>query len=388
VKTSAEILEAPAPAATLVPAGRAERATSPFRAGYIVSPRADLVWFVGLPFAAVLFALGSQAWLPYVAVASINLWITVPHHYATWVRTYGMPEVWQRFKTRLIVGPIAILALAAMGYWWAPITLLLLVSAWDHQHSVMQQHGFGRIYDFKANTGAPTSGRLDLTLHWVLYSHMLLNAPMFRHLWIRELYKMDVRVSVGFVETLLAASWVVLVSFLLFYAWHAWRTVASGRALNPVKYAYIGSSYFLWYFTAWHTNSILLFAIAHRIMHGVQYMVMVFLFMGRKAEEPSAQPGFWTRMSGKRGLKWFLLGGGAYAVLVQLLIGRPLDEFGFGIVNFAAYQAIPQFNIPALDYHSAYALFAQASIATYAMTHYYVDSFIWKVRDKRVQGGL
>ena len=75
-------------------------------------------------------------------------------------------------------------------------------------------------------------------------------------------------------------------------------------------------------------------------------------------------------------------------MLVQLLIGRPLDEFGFGVVNFAAYQAIPQFNIPALDYYSAYALFAQASIATYAMTHYYVDSFIWKVRDKRVQGGL
>jgi hypothetical protein len=387
VKTSTEILEAPAPAATVVPA-RAGRTTSAFRTGYIVNPRADLVWFVGLPFAAVLFALGSQAWLPFVAVASINLWITVPHHYATWVRTYGMPEVWERFKTRLIVGPIAILVLAAMGYWWAPITLLLLVSAWDHQHSVMQQHGFGRIYDFKAGTGSPSSGRLDLTLHWVLYSHMLLNAPMFRHLWIRELYKMDVRVSVGFVEALLTASWVVLVSFLLFYGWHAWRTVASGRALNPIKYAYIGSSYFLWYFTAWHTNSILLFAIAHRIMHGVQYMVMVFLFMRRKTEEKSAQPGLWTRLAGKGGLKWFLLGGGAYAVLVQLLIGRPLDEFGFGIVNFAAYQAIPQFNIPALDYYSAYALFAQASIATYAMTHYYVDSFIWKVRDKRVQGGL
>lgn len=24
----------------------------------------------------------------------------------------------------------------------------------------------------------------------------------------------------------------------------------------------------------------------------------------------------------------------------------------------------------------------------YALLHYYVDSFIWKVRDKQVQGGL
>ena len=38
---------------------------------------------------------------------------------------------------------------------------------------------------------------------------------------------------------------------------------------------------------------------------------------------------------GKGKLKWFLLGGGAYAIVVQLLINRPLDEFGFGVVNFA-----------------------------------------------------
>ena len=91
--------------------GRGERTLSPsgklfdgfrlrnmFQTGYILSRRADLVWFLGLPFAAIFMALGAQRWLPFVAVASINLWITVPHHYATWVRTYGMPEDWQRFK--------------------------------------------------------------------------------------------------------------------------------------------------------------------------------------------------------------------------------------------------------------------------------------------------
>jgi len=78
-----------------------------FKTGYILNPQADLVWFLGLPFFAVALALGFQAWLPYVAVASINLWITIPHHYAGWVRSYGMPDVWERFKDRLIFGPIA-----------------------------------------------------------------------------------------------------------------------------------------------------------------------------------------------------------------------------------------------------------------------------------------
>ena len=359
-----------------------------FQTGYIMSRRADLIWFLGLPFAAVLMALGAQRWLPFVAVASVNLWITVPHHYATWVRTYGMPEDWQRFKERLLVGPLLIVLLTAAGLVWAPITLLLVVMAWDHQHSIMQQHGFSRIYDFKAGTGLSGTGRFDLTLHWVLYSYMLLNAPMFRNLWIRELYKMDIPISVAFVETLLFTSWIVVATYIPFYLWHLWKTVASGKAVNPIKYAFIGASYFLWYFAAWHTNSILLFAIAHRIMHGVQYMVMVYVFMERKADMKLSKPGFWTRVVGQGRLKWFLLGGGAYAVLVQLLINRPLDEFGFGVVNFAPYQALPVFGLAALDYAGGYELFSQTMLSASAMTHYYVDSFIWKVRDKQVQSGL
>jgi len=185
------------------------RLSGAFRAGWILNPGGDLVWFVALPFVALGIAFGFQHWLPYVAVASINLWITIPHHYATWVRTYGMPEEWERFRDRLIIGPVVIFTMAAVGYVWAPITLLLLVTAWDHQHSIMQQHGFGRVYDFKAGTGTPTTGRFDLTLHWILYATMLINAPMFRHLWIRELYKMRVPLSAGFVDFLTMASWVV-----------------------------------------------------------------------------------------------------------------------------------------------------------------------------------
>jgi hypothetical protein len=359
-----------------------------FRTGYILSPRADAVWFLGLPFAAVFVALACQQWLPYVAVASINLWITVPHHYASWVRTYGMPEVWQRFRDRLVIGPIVILLFTGAGLLAAPITLLLLVTAWDHQHSIMQQHGFGRIYDFKADTGLATTRRFDLALHWILYSHMFLNAPLFRFLWIRELHRMQISVSAGFVQTLQTVSWVVLLSYLVVYVWHVGRTVASGRAVNPIKYAFIGASYFLWYFVSWNTHSILLYAIAHRIMHGVQYMVMVYAFIRRKTAEQTSRWGLWIRLAGAGRLRWYLLGGAAYAVVFQLLINRPLDELGFGVVNFAPYPALKQFDLPALDYAAGYELWSMMVVYVAGMLHYYVDSFVWKVRDRQVQGGL
>jgi hypothetical protein len=359
-----------------------------FRAGYVLTPVADAIWFVGLPFAAVLFALACQQWLPYVAVASINLWITVPHHYASWVRTYGMPEVWQQFRERLIIGPVIILLFTAAGLLAAPITLLLLVAAWDHQHSIMQQHGFGRIYDFKADTGLTTTRRFDLALHWILYSHMFLNAPLFRFLWVRELHRMRISVSAGFVQALQTLSWIVLASYLVIYVWHLVRTVARGRPLNPIKYAFIAASYFLWYFVSWNTHSILLYAVAHRIMHGVQYMVMVYAFMQRKSGEPSARPGLWTRLVGAGRLRWYLVGGAAYAVVFQLLINRPLDELGFGVVNFAPYPALNQFNLPALDYSAGYELWSTMMVYVAGMLHYYVDSFVWKVRDRQVQRGL
>lgn len=391
VTTPGHLVTSPA-SATVATADASGSATdslrSRFKAGYIVSPRADFVWFLTLPFMAVLFALGCQQWLPYVAVASINLWITVPHHYATWIRTYGMPEVWRRFKQRLIVGPIIIVLFTVAGLLTAPITLLLLVSAWDHQHSVMQQHGFGRVYDFKAGTGRPSTGRFDLALHWVLYSHMFLNAPMFRFLWIRELHRMNVPVSADLMQVLLTGSRVVLVGFLVLYVWHVWRTVANGGSINPIKYAFIGASYFLWYFVAWHTNSILLYAVAHRIMHGVQYIVMVYYFMRRAGGNSALRAGLWSRVTGEGRWYGFILGGVAYAVVFQLLINRPLDEFGFGVVNFAPYPALKQFNLPALDYAAGYALWSQMMVYVAGMMHYYVDSFIWKVRDTKVQKGL
>jgi hypothetical protein len=217
---------------------------------------------------------------------------------------------------------------------------------------------------------------------------MFLNAPMFRFLWIRELHRMQIPISAAFVETLVAASWVVLVGYLAVYLWHVGRTVASGVSINPIKYAFIGASYFLWYFVAWNTNSIVLYAVAHRIMHGVQYIVMVYAFMGRTAGQPAVTEGLWRRMVGQGRMRWFVLGGIAYAMFFQLLINRPMDEFGFGVVNFAPYPAIQQFNLPALDYAASYELWSLMVVYLAGMMHYYVDSFIWKVRDPRVQEGL
>ncbi len=373
-----------------------------FRTGYILGPRADACWFLAFPFLAVGVALACHRWLPLMALASIGLWITIPHHFATWLRAYGLREDWERWKWPLIIGPLVVMAATAAGMRLAPTTLLLLTLLWDHQHSLMQQHGLARIYDFKARTGGPLTGRFDLLLHWFLYGNMLITAPLFVRLWGADVYRWQLPVTPQILIWIQYLSYGALGAFLLVYVWHTVHSVRAGHALNPVKYLFLFSSYFLWYFTSWQSDSLLVFGIAHRLMHGVQYMVIVNSYLGRKLERnvspmngldreppsPMFLPAWLVGVLASRRTLAFLGMGLAYVLLYQLLLLRPLDELGFGVVNFMGVGPQPRPGLSDVSRATAYDLFAMALIQTIPVTHYYIDSFIWKVSDARVQRGL
>jgi hypothetical protein len=129
--------------------------------------------------------------------------------------------------------------------------------------------------------------------------------------------------------------------------------------------------------------------IAHRIMHGVQYMVMVYWYLRRQTAPERVS---WS-VAGclvRRGWLWmFLLSGVVYSGLVQLLTGGQLGAFLFGWARFPTlYEAIPALGLGAMTADEGYAFVTLALLNTLGMTHYYFDSFIWKVRDRRIHGGL
>ena len=80
--------------------------------------------------------------------------------------------------------------------------------------------------------------------------------------------------------------------------------------------------------------------------------------------------------------------GFVYVLFYQLLLLRPLDELGFGVFSFMRVgpQFRPGMNDP--DQGSGYDMFALSLIQAIPITHYYFDSFIWKVRDAKIQKGL
>jgi hypothetical protein len=346
--------------------------------GYIHNPRSDWLWFVALPFIALSIALFFHSSLPYMAEASIAVWITVPHHYAGWVRGYGLSEDWARWHTRLIFGPLLLIPTILFGSAYVPITIAIALMLWDHQHSVMQQYGFSRIYDFKAGSGAPNTARLDFWLSIIAYGNMLLTAPLWAELWISELYRWDLALSADSIRHLQAASWSLLIAYCLFYLVQLRAGLSRGYAINPMKYLFLFSSYGLWYFVSWQ-DSFLVYLVAHRLMHGVQYILMVYWYVENKAERTGQTPTLLSHLSMPR----FLLLGAIYALVFHFATGGNVTVLGFGLINALQADEVLQFSV-----EKATGFYAATAVSAAAACHYYLDSYIWKIRDPQTQEGL
>jgi hypothetical protein len=282
----------------------------------------------------------------------------------------------------VIVGPILIMLAVVAGFMWAPLTIFIVTSLWDHQHSLMQQYGLSRIYDFKGKAGGPRTGRLDLWLNIALYGNVLLTTPLWTEVWVQQLFTWRMPVDAATVRMIQACSYSLTALVVLFYLVRVLADLRHGGVINPMKYAFLISSYSLWYFTGWHTNSLLVYGIAHKIMHGLQYLVFVYWFLERKQKTNGAKPWMLPALNG-----WsFALTGLAYALLLQLLLLRPLDEFGFGIFSFDTTTSAASYSSGSTL--SRYDLYAATIVSSTALVHYYFDSFIWKIRDAKTQQGL
>ena len=358
--------------------------------GYILGRNADLIWFLGLPYVVLLVALACQQWLSAVAIAAVTLWITIPHHFATWVRAYGIAEDRQRWWGRLTFGPIVIFAMALLGLKFAPITVVLLAILWDKQHVLMQQHGFARIYDFKAQSGAPSTSRFDLVLNWTLSLNLFLTSPLFTPIWLVGLYRLHLPLSAAAVRTLHGVSWVATACVLLAYVCHVIWSLQAGYRLNPIKYVFLGSSYFMWYFLAWHTNAVLVFTIASALMHGIQYIVISYWYTRQRMARAGNQTSWTARLVKPGNIVAFLMMCVFYAFVYQLLTGQPLEIFGLGYWQLQNTYSTPVRTLAegTMSSKMAYDLFAAGIVELASLTHFYFDSFIWKVSDAKTREGL
>lgn len=344
----------------------------PFQRGYIIDARHDALWFLSLPFIAVTLAWGAHHYLPGGALVAITLWITVPHFLITGLRVYGSPAEFARWRERFVLSPILLVLFAFALAVYAPLTLVLLVTLWDHQHSLMQQYGFARIYDFKAKTGGPLAGKFDLYFNWVFFFNMVLVSPLFSTIWVRMLHEWRLPISASGVELVHQISWTVAIAYGLAYLGYMVWCLRRGYPLNPLKYLFLLSSYFLWYFTSFTSEYLMVYAVAHRLMHGIQYIAMIYCFNRNRVARTGGDSSLLTYLAKPGHFKIFLLLCAVSVLIWLALTEGAIRDLGFGLVG----------------YSENFDLFSYSLVSSVALIHYWFDAFIWKVRRPEVQQGL
>lgn len=332
---------------------------------WLVSPAHDVVFYSGLSLtgAVVVLALG-RVFEPSALFIWFNLVLTVAHYAPTFMRALLDKGELRAHRVSIFGFPV-LFALVIFLTRGRPEVLAFIIYFWDRFHAVMQNYGFLRLYDAKA--GARSEGWVELTLLFasgvlVMSFNMGLLAPMLN---VLRTLAVPVPASVAFVWWLRGLAAVVSLAALAAY-------VRQERGFARAGHASLGKQVFLVALTLGYlvmnsTSNVYLLSAHEKLYHSVQYVVLVWHFGRRRVQRAPADE--LTRPL--RAL---------FATRVPALYA--LGVFGFVVLVAAAFRT---FGLSTGDETG----FAFTSVGSgIALTHYYFDSFLWRVRREQVRGNL
>jgi tetratricopeptide (TPR) repeat protein len=354
-----------------------ERAAALPSPAYIAGRFSDNFWIIFCPVLAlvVMQALWKWSGLSDLAIFSILFGLIVTgHHMPGWIRAFGEPEVYARHKGRLWVSVFAIPALVILPTWFGLGAVALTIAAtFDLWHVAMQQHGFGRIYAAKAGDRDRRSARLDLACALVWYSTVV----AWSDSWMQAIARAFRKAGVPLFDLATPRSWAAVRWILLgvsaglaaAYAVNAVRLWRAHRISTPQKHLLhaVAFAVLIWSYQtpSWYrANSV------QNLFHAMQYFFMVWIYGNLSIRRDSTRPGsFYRAVFGRRS------GVLIFAVLVGL--------YGLGAIALSSSG----YRLTGADAERTAQVIGSIGIAS-LLLHFYVDSFIWKVRSKEVRKAL
>jgi tetratricopeptide (TPR) repeat protein len=354
---------------------------------WIVGAWWDLAYLVLTPALIVpVVLIASRHWLtPEQISLAVISFASLGHHLPGFIRAYGDAQLRSRFRVRLLVAPLVIVALAlcftpptSVARWlslpWQHLHgLELVLLIWGTWHGLMQTYGFMRIYDLRRGENHRLDARLDHALCLVMFIGGVIGSDA------RAFGVANAMWQVGLPqfgpETLLSLRWLVGVAGVMVawaYLWRLWVRHRQGLAFPSQKLLLaLVTGWFFWYTGSLSTN--LLIGVAmFEIYHAIQYNAIVWIYNRRLMEHASQQLGPWGSLFRDR---WSMLG--LYLAMI------------------AAYSSIRYLAGDASNYiffsqqgNSDAHQWLMALFVTSSFMHFYLDGFIWKVSEKKTQQNL
>jgi Tfp pilus assembly protein PilF len=337
---------------------------SAVRSYWIFGPIEDIVFvlFTPLLILGTFAAARRGAWMD--GLLTFALALATAHYFPGILRAYGDRALFRRFRVRLILAPLFLFAVTTTFAYINLHIVLLLSLLWGQWHWMMQVYGFARIYDAKAKPEARTPAWLDraICLLWFGMAVFVLNQDLPSY--VTRFYesggpRVPVEAFVWFTRGWLA----VTIGFTAVYLFHTVGAIRQGRFPNPLKFVFIAVTFIYLSHTTGVMERPLMGLALFESWHDVQYLAIVWIFnLNRTRQTPDA--GSFIR---------FLFR--PRVALVLVYVGMCL---AFGSLTHAW----------ALFKDERVIRVVVSLVTATGMLHYYMDSFIWKIRERETSEAL
>ncbi len=350
---------------------------------WLASARWDCLFIIAPAFITSFLVIAfrpffeNSANLPLWAWVVLVMMVDVAHVYATLFRTYLDKQAFAKNKSLLIGTPLACWAVGALlyslspggdgNYFWRVLAYLAVF------HFIRQQYGFMALYSRKDPESARKFRLLDgaclylATIYPIIYWHTHL--PRNFNWFVSGDFAPNMPeafANAGFVVYQVIAGLYILKEIWMF---------VSNKAFNIPRNLIIAGTALSWWVGIVSINSDMAFTLTNVVSHGIPYMALVWLYHGtqsvKKAEDQ--KPSLVAQM--------FLSYVPAF-VLFLVLLAFFEEGLWDGFVwrehlnFFGPFGALPAIN------DAAILAILVPFLALPQSTHYVLDGFIWRVKER------
>ena len=333
---------------------------------WIVNAWVDQTFILLTPLLAapiVLFLYSS--WVG-VKAETIGLIVTaffaLGHHLPGMIRAYGDRELFHRFQWRFILVPPFLFAVFFPLYLHHYSSFRLITMFWATWHGLMQLYGFARIYDLKAGSKSMATAYWDwiLCLTWFITPQFV--SPAMMATVLEYWYAIGgPLVSPAMIKGIQFGSLAIAIAALIGFGLNCLIQSIHGSRPNPIKLLMLASGIGFWWFAAVEIQNVVLGVAMFDISHDVQYLAIAWIYNCRRVNSNPRIGQFMSYLF-RRGMVLLYLG----------LI------FSYGAIGL----------IPSLVQDETVKTVFMGFLWTSTILHYYMDGFIWKVRESSTRASL
>ncbi|MCW5821254.1 MAG: hypothetical protein KIT34_00535 [Cyanobacteria bacterium TGS_CYA1] len=315
--------------------------------------------------------------LPLWAWVVLVMMVDVAHVYATLFRTYLDKRAFQRNKSLLIAIPLACWAVGALLYsvskggdgnlFWRTLAYLAVF------HFIRQQYGFMALYSRKDSEPARKFRLLDgctlylATIYPVLYWHTHL--PRNFNWFVAG----DFATSLP--EIASQAAFCIYAAVAGCYVLKEIWLYSQTKFFNIPRNLLIAGTALSWWVGIISINSDMAFTLTNVVSHGIPYMALIWLYHGATSAKKDANQK--PSLVGQIFLSYvpaFVM----FLVLLAFLEEGLWDGFIWRehLAFFGPFGALPAINDPAI------LSILIPFLALPQSTHYVLDGFIWRVKER------